>query len=325
MNRVTLYRTRALVLTFFFFAFVAAQSIKPPSTQPARVPKTQPLQFDEQQAFRYLTKQTSFGPRHPGSKGHAQCQEYLEKELQRLSDAVQLQTFTYLAADGKAYQLTNIISSFNLNATKRILLTAHWDTRAVADKDTEEKNRTRPILGANDGASGVAVLLEIARQMKLLAPPIGVDLILFDGEDVGTSGKPETFCTGSRYFAKNKAQGFRPRFAINLDMIGDAVLEIKREQYSDQYARDVVDLVFKSAAEVGSVQFKNVPGFQVYDDHVPLNEAGIRSIDLIDFDYPNSEKNYWHTLEDTPIHCSPKSLGAVGKALIHLLYSQGAQ
>jgi glutaminyl-peptide cyclotransferase len=287
------------------------------------LPVTVPT-FDAKRAFEYLLAQTNFGPRNPGSMGHGACLKYLNDELAQYADAVNLQQFTGRDGKGNEYKLTNVIASFNLQATTRVLLSAHWDTRPWADQDPNPANHTKPILGANDGASGVAVLLEVARQMKAHTPPIGVDIVLFDGEDLGITGSLDYFSVGSKYFAANKPAGFQPRFGINLDMIGDKQLRIQREQNSDRFAPEVNDLVFGIAKELGIQQFDPRRGEEIYDDHLPLNHAGIRTINLIDFNYPDESNRYWHTLEDTPDKCSAESLEAVGKVILQFIYAKAA-
>lgn len=278
--------------------------------------------FDGRKAYEYLLAQVNFGPRNPGSMGHAACLRFLQTELTKYADAVNLQSFSARDGRGNDYRLTNIIASFNLRSTFRILLSAHWDTRPWADQDPNPANHSRPILGANDGASGVAVLLEIARQMKENPPPIGVDIVLFDGEDLGSSGSVEHFALGSKYFAANRPVDFQPRFGINIDMIGDKQLLIEREINSDRYAPDVNDLVFGIAKELGLSQFASRSGEEIYDDHLPLNDVGIRTINLIDFNYPDHSNRYWHTLEDTADKCSAESLEAVGKVLLQVIYAK---
>ncbi|MGH2567247.1 MAG: M28 family peptidase [Bacteroidota bacterium] len=296
------------------------QSSPQPTSKTTAAPVTTPL-FDAQQAFKFLTAQTDFGPRNPGSKGHAACLQYLQDQMNTYADAVTVQNFSGTDHKGGRHQLTNVVSSFNLQATDRILLTAHWDTRPWADEDPNPANRTKPILGANDGASGIAVLLEIARLLKEQQPPIGIDMVFFDGEDLGKSGNTDSYCLGSKHFARTKAPGFNPRFAVNLDMVGDALLTIPREPYSDEYAPDVLDLIFSTAHILNAAAFVNRPGTATYDDHIPLNEAKIRAVDLIDFEYPDESNRYWHTMEDTPDQCSPESLAAVGTVLLHIIYS----
>ena len=280
--------------------------------------------FDSKIAFNYLVKQTRFGPRAPGSAGHEKCLNFLHNELKKFADNVHLQQFPYKMTDGKQVLLTNIIGSFNPTARWRMVLSAHWDTRPWADQDLDPKNHKKPILGANDGASGVAVLLEIARQMRLNRPTIGVDIVFFDGEDVGTTGKPGTFSVGAKYFARNKPPAFDPRFGINIDMIGDKELQIPREVNSDRYAPELMNLVYGTARDLNIPQFIDAPGTEISDDHLALNEIGIRTINLIDFAYPDVSNKYWHTLADTPDKCSSESLAAVGRVLLAIIYSKAS-
>lgn len=288
-----------------------------PATQKIAIPE-----FDGQNAYQYLTAQCNFGPRNPGSNGHSNCLAYLRNEMQKYAGAVDLQNFSMTGYGGEQLNLTNIVSSFNLQATKRFLLIAHWDTRPRADQEKDVKKQSRPILGANDGASGVAVLLEMARQFKASPPPVGVDILFVDGEDYGKEGDTEHYLLGARYFAQHMQPGFVPVWGILLDMIGDKELQIKRERFSMKYAPDVVDLVWSTAHELGAGQFSDELQAWVTDDHLPLNDAGVKTIDLIDFAYPDSTNSYWHTLQDTPDKCSAASLEAVGKVLMTVLYRQ---
>jgi glutaminyl-peptide cyclotransferase len=277
--------------------------------------------FDSSNAFRYLLKQTSFGPRVPGSIAHDKCLAFFQKELSGLAEAVNLQTFTQTGYDGKILSMTNVIASFNLKTTARILLLAHWDSRPRADQDPNPIKRSLPILGANDGASGVAVLMEIANQLKNHPCPVGVDILLTDGEDYGKEGDLINYFLGARYFAQNLPTGYKPIFGILLDMIGDRQLTLLKEPYSVRYAPDVVNLVWNTAKDLGIYQFEDrLRAFNVQDDHLPLNEAGIKTIDLIDFGYPDDSNQYWHTTADTPDKCSAESLWAVGNVLLNVLY-----
>ena len=320
------------LLAFFPFIFFIAllgcdsgrrQNQPIPQARTTFLPAAVPV-FDGKRAFDYLLAQTNFGPRNPGSMGHSACLKYLHDELSKYADAVSLQQFTARDGKGNEQKLTNVIASFNLQTTYRVLLSAHWDTRPWADQDPNPANHNKPILGANDGASGVAILLEIARHLKASPPPVGVDIVLFDGEDLGRTGSLDFFALGSKYFAANKPSGFQPRFGINLDMVGDKQLTIDREQNSDRFAPDINDMVFAVAKELGITQFDPRRGDEIYDDHLPLNHVGIRTINLIDFNYPDETNKHWHTLEDTPDKCSLESLEAVGKVVMQVIYAKAA-
>jgi glutaminyl-peptide cyclotransferase len=294
------------------------QSEQKPGNQDISIGNHFPV-FDGIKAYSYLKAQTDFGPRNPGSIGHEQCLHYLSTELKKFADDVSLQSFEQNGY-GETLKLTNIFGSFNTKNKKRILLLAHWDSRPRAEMDTDETSRNKPILGANDGASGVAVLLELARLLKTNPPPVGVDILFTDGEDYGNStqdGNDDMYFLGAKYFAGHKLSSYTPQFGILLDMIGDRDLQIPMEQHSMRYAPQVVELVWKTAEENNVSQFVNLPGENISDDHLCLNEAGIPTIDLIDFDFP-----YWHTHQDTPDKCSPQSLEAVGKVLSALIFTK---
>jgi glutaminyl-peptide cyclotransferase len=274
--------------------------------------------FDGDHAFFYLETQVAFGPRVPGSAAHRQCLEYLSKELSYWADTVWTQPFTYHSTDrNETLSLTNIIGRIAPERRDRVLLCAHWDSRPFADQDPDPANRAIPIPGANDGASGVAVLLEVARQLHSDPVKIGVDIVFFDGEDYGREGNLEDYLLGAKNYARNLPDP-QPRFAVLLDMIGDRDLHIPQETYSLRNARAVMDKIYDAARRVNAKAFDRKEGIPVVDDHVPLLQAGIPAVDLIDFDYP-----YWHTLADTPEHCSAKSLDQVGRTLLDMLRHEG--
>jgi glutaminyl-peptide cyclotransferase len=265
--------------------------------------------FDGDRSFEYLLAQTAMGPRNPGTPGHAACKAYLLKELSRVADTVLVQDF---ALEGFPPGLANIIGRYNPESPDRMLLSAHWDTRPWADLDPDTSNRSKAILGANDGASGVAVLLEVARVLSEKRPKRGVDIVFFDAEDSGDAGKPETFCLGSAYYAAHMVRP-KPLYGILVDMIGDRDLDIYIERNSFSGAPHVIDLVWEHAKT--SESFHRSVKYSVYDDHINLLNAGIPCVVLIDFDYP-----YWHTMEDTPDKCSAKSLKDVGDVLLSIAY-----
>ena len=271
--------------------------------------------FDADRAFKYLQTQCDFGPRPPGSDAHSQTRDYLISELEKYAEDVIRQDFTANVSNG-TLNLTNIIAIFGpVEAYTKVLLAAHWDTRPMADRDPDPDKRHLPILGANDGASGVAVLLELARAFHSEPPEIQVIMVLFDGEDWGKSA--DEMFLGSEYFAKHVDDRLRPDYGILIDMIGDSDLNIYIEPISKKAAPEVVKKVWKLARDLGLKAFRREQGKAVLDDHVPLIRAGIKCIDIIDFRYP-----YWHTLEDTPDKCSPDSLETVGRLLMHLIYSE---
>ena len=282
--------------------------------------------FDEDHAFEYLVAQCDFGPRNPGSEGYYACLDFIINELDQSADDIILQDFRYREQRyRKRYDLQNIIARFNPDASFQTIISAHWDTRPWADSEDNRRDRNQPIIGANDGASGVAVLLELAKIMGETPPPIGVNLVFFDGEDLGVPGENETYCQGSRYFAKNLPIP-RPNEAINLDMIGDKQLHLPVEKYSLEYHPKLVRYLWGRADDMGLDAFDITPQYAIYDDHVPLHEiAGIPAIDLIDFKYPNPYANFWHTMNDVPENCSAESLEQVGKLMVDYIYNRENQ
>ena len=280
------------------------------------------VQFNGDSAFNWLEKQCEFGPRNPGSTGYYDCKEFLLQNLEEFSDTVFTQNFKYTELrENNTYDLSNIIAAFNVNSEKHILIGAHWDTRPWADQDLTPSNRSAPILGANDGASGVAVLIELAKMFMSNPPPINITLVLFDGEDMGIEGIPNSYAKGSQYFAKNLPIQ-KPDFGIIIDLIGDRILEIPIERHSYRVAPNLVNELWSLAEKLKLPAFQNRLGFDIYDDHIPLWEfAGIPAIDLIDINYPNQRINYWHTLNDVPQNCSPESLEQVGRLLSTYIYS----
>jgi Zn-dependent M28 family amino/carboxypeptidase len=271
--------------------------------------------FDADRAFGDLQKQVAFGPRVPGTKGHEEALAWLLAELKKSAGETRVtrQDFS-LALGRKRVPMTNVIAQFNPTAKKQIMLCAHWDTRPTADMEIDPEKKKQPIPGANDGASGVAVLLELARQFAAKPPPVGVQIVLFDGEDYGPGN--DRMYLGARYYAKRPARP-KPEYAILIDMIGDKDLQIWREQYSENNAPEINDKVWKAAEALGAKAFQPGVKFSITDDHLPLQEAGFKAIDLIDFDY-----GPWHTLDDTPEKCSPASLRTVGEVLAKVVYDE---
>ena len=268
--------------------------------------------FDAQRAFAILKKQCEFGPRPPGSAAHNETRDYLFTELQKYANSVALQPNQYQA--GKVtLHLNNILAEFGPPTSgETLLLAAHWDTRPFADRDPKPENRDKPILGANDGASGVAVLLEIARVLKIHPPPRRVVIVLFDGEDYGRS--IEHMFIGSRFFARNLGK-WKPDYGILLDMVGDKDLAFPIERYSWDANRGYTEAIWRRAATLGLTPFQYRLGDKIMDDHVPLIEVGIPMVNIIDFTYP-----YWHTVEDTVDKCSPKSLEVAAMLVISIIY-----
>lgn len=285
-----------------------------------RCTQAQTPAFDAQRAWEHLLAQCSFGPRAPGSEGHSKCLGYLESELEKVTFAVRQQHFLGTnAVSGETHGLVNLIAQIWPERSRRLLLCAHWDTRPWADQDPNPENRDKPILGANDGASGVAILLEIARCLSLQDPGIGIDVVFFDGEDMGRSGNLDEYCLGSNWYAQHLTYPL-PEAAVLLDMVGDADLHIPEELYSSTSSPEVLSEIYQTAQNLGESAFDAHPGTAVYDDHIALLQRGIEAVDLIDFDY-----DYWHTLGDVPEHCSISSLAGVGRVLLAWIYQRGGR
>jgi len=278
--------------------------------------------FSGNSAFNWLETQCEFGPRNPGSQGYYDCKDFFITNLEEFSDTVFIQNFNYTESHfSQTYDLTNIIAQFNAKSDKHILLGAHWDTRPWADMDLNPANRFTPIIGANDGASGVAVLLELAKMFKANPPPINISIVLFDGEDMGVEGINDSWAKGSQYFAE-RLPIQKPDYGIIIDMIGDKNLELPIERNSYRVAPKLITELWELAEKLKLSAFQNRLGYDIYDDHIPLWEiAEIPTIDLIDFNYPNQRINYWHTLNDIPQNCSPESLEQVGRLLTNYIYT----
>lgn len=273
-----------------------------------------PQRFDGAQAMRWVEHQVAAGPRVPGSAAHRAIGEWIETELRRTADSVEVQAFDHVTAHGDTLYLRNVIARFRPHDPNRVLYVAHWDTRPTADQDPDPAKRGTPIPGADDGASGVALMLGVAAELKLQPPTVGVDLVFVDGEDYG-SFDGEDALIGSRYFARHLTQGYRPLFAVVWDMVGDRDQQFAQEGYSLDRAPEVVERVWRTAEELGLGRvFRPRRGLYLTDDHVPLLEAGIHAIDVIDFDYAA-----WHTTADTPDKLSAESLANVGRVALALV------
>ncbi|RMF07578.1 MAG: M28 family peptidase [Candidatus Neomarinimicrobiota bacterium] len=282
------------------------------------------FRFDQGRAFHYLEKQCDFGPRNPGSAGYYDCRDWLKTELEQTADTVFFQPFTQSdPRNGDVYALSNILAVYGREKPPGILLAAHWDTRPWADEDPDPFYQEEPILGANDGASGVAVLLEMAQHLQAMDLPFQVLVVLLDGEDLGQPGLPQSYAKGSEFLAQNPPLPL-PEEGIVLDMVGDKQLTLFIERNSYRQNPELVNDLWGLAREMKLPAFRDRVALTIYDDHIPLfRYGGVRAVDLIDFDYPDQATNYWHTHWDTPEQCSPASLGQVGRLLENFLVRRG--
>ncbi len=273
-------------------------------------------EFDGQRAFGYLEQQMQFGPRIPGTPGHERTGDWLLQRLRATADTVQVQAITHVTRRGDTLHLRNFFARFRPAATERILLLAHWDTRPHADQSANLGQQRLPVPGANDGASGVALLLGVADALKAKPPAAGVDLLLVDGEDYGDFATDSNdVLIGSRRFAAHQPPGYPPLFAVLFDMVADKDQQFYYEGNSQAFAPEVVDRVWHTAADLGYRRIF-IPGVKhtLIDDHVALQKGGIHAIDVVDFDYA-----YWHTTEDTIDKVSAASLQVVGDVAIALV------
>jgi glutaminyl-peptide cyclotransferase len=274
-----------------------------------------PREFDDQSAFGYIQTQVGFGPRVPGTEAHRKMGNWLDSLLRQRADSVIVQSWNHVTARGDTLPLRNFIARYNPAAEKRILLFAHWDSRPVAD-GPQSRDSTKPVLGANDGGSGVALLLGVADVLKRSPPLAGVDLLFVDGEDYGDFTKvPADVLIGSRYYGAHQVPGPQPLYAVLFDLVADKDLQIYQEGNSLVGAPEVVELVWETAKDLGYAgYFIASPRHTLIDDHLELQKAGIRAIDVVDFDYPA-----WHTEYDTIDKVSPASLQVVGDVALALV------
>lgn len=279
--------------------------------------------FNSDSAFNFIQRQVDFGPRVPSSSAHDQTAVYLEKKLVEYCDTAFTQYGTVTNHLNQNVQIKNIVGSFNLSKKKRVLLCAHWDTRPMADQDAERP--TEPSDGANDGASGVGVLIEAARQFQLQRPDAGVDILFFDAEDMGDSkGAASTWCLGSQFWSKTPhVKNYVARFGILLDMVGPKNAVFAIEGNSWLYAQPYVKKVWNTAKRLGHGQyFINYQGGQLVDDHLFINEIiGIPTLDIIHYDARQNTGfgDFWHTHNDNMETIDKKTLKAVGETVCQVV------
>lgn len=283
------------------------------ATSCARTPAA--AAFDGNRAYEWVKRQVAFGPRTPGTAAHDSCFAMLVAALRKNADVVETDSFHYHAPElDKDLRLMNVMARFRPSEKRRVLLAAHWDTRPWADRDPDSTRRNQPILGANDGGSGVGVLLALAEQLHRRAPGIGVDLALFDGEDLGTDTNPSGFFRGSKRYLEWRATEPAPLFVVVIDMVGRKDASFYWEGNSYNRSSNIVLLLWNRAKDLGERQFRSGVKFTIADDHVPFLEADIPAIDVIDFDFPA-----WHTHKDDLSAVDPSTMEAVGRVLVDLV------
>ena len=330
MNSAKINNILILFLTVLFLFSCGGEGSggKEPDQEARKTEQVQVPPFDADSAYYFVAAQVNFGPRVPNTEAHKACAAYLEKTLRRFSPHVTVQSFKARAYDGTILNSKNIIAAFNPDSKARIMLCAHWDSRPYADHDPNPANHETPILGANDGASGVGVLLEIARQLKDHPPSIGVDIVLFDSEDYGpptdTQQKDETdyWGLGSQYWAKNPhVFNYKARYAILLDMVGVTNPSFLKEGFSMHFAPDKVKKVWKIAHEIGYGEyFPEELGGYITDDHYYINQyRKIPAINIIHLDNESPNGSFfphWHTINDNMDNIDKKSLEIVGNTVL---------
>ncbi len=278
-------------------------------------------QLDGQRAFGYVQAQMAFGPRIPGTRGHEQAGDWLLARLRERADTVIVQEIAHRLRNGTTLHLRNFLARFRPPpvTAERVLYLAHWDTRPTSDQARTPADRRRPVPGANDGASGVAVLLGVADALKAKPPHVGADLLFVDGEDYGDFADTSDVLIGARWFAAHQPAGYPPLLAVLFDMVGDSGLRIAVEQNSLAGAPEVVERVWRAAEDLGYGNvFVRTPGPVLTDDHVALQRAGIHAIDVVDFDY-GPGNSWWHTPEDTIDKVSARSLKIVGDVALAVI------
>jgi glutaminyl-peptide cyclotransferase len=290
--------------------------------------------FSGDSAYAYAAAQVAFGPRYPGSPGHKAAGDWIVAQMRSRADSVEVQEWTHTTQDGKKLPMRNILARFRPAATQRVLYITHWDTRPTADNDRNLGAQQRPIVGANDGASGVGLFVALADAFKKTPPTVGVDLLFVDGEDWGAfedindSTKNKDVIIGSQYFVRTMPATYKPIFGVVWDMIGDKALNIKQEGHSLTGAPEVVSRVWATAKELGyGKQFLDESTTPITDDHVPFIRKGLRVIDVVDIDYCSdsttycfgSPANLHHTHGDTMEHVSARSLQIIGDIALTLV------
>ncbi len=276
---------------------------------PAPVVGGAAVEFDGAAAMASVVRQVGFGARVPGSAAHRAAGDWLVAELRRRADAVVVQQWTHVTVDGQRLPMRNILARFRPGDARRVLYLAHWDSRPTADMESDPAQAALPVPGGNDGASGVAILLGVAEALKRSPPPVGVDLLLVDGEDWGSFDTNTDVLIGSTWFADHLPEpGYAPLAGVLWDMVGDSVPVFEQEANSVQGAPEVVQRVWTTAQQLGyGAAFTNRQGIAITDDHLPLLRKGLRVIDVIDLDYP-----WHHRTGDTADKVSQRTLQMVG-------------
>lgn len=344
-------QSNKILSVFFFFGLILVIGCKSENSTSSSTSSTKEptpsakeevrISFDRDSAYAYVARQVGFGPRVLGSEGHKACKEWFVKQFKEFGATVIEQDFDAKVYTGQVLKATNIIAQYNPANTDRIVLAAHWDTRHIADSPLSTDRKNEPILGADDGGSGVGVLLELARQLESMDLQLGVDIVLFDAEDYGESKDDiedeaegtknrKTWALGSQHWSNNLHRtGYQPRYGILLDMVGARNARFPKEQYSTYFAAPIVNKVWDLADKLGySNYFHNAEGGGITDDHYFVNTiAKIPMIDIINLPIDSENKGFgshWHTQNDNMDVINKRTLKAVGQVLLELLIKEDA-
>ena len=336
MKKANLYATLAAIIFLLSSCGQSHRATQKQSEAQSSQNKTAQVtpDFNADSAYAYTAKQVSFGPRVPGTKAHDACEDWIVGKLKQWSDTVIVQPFEARTYDGVMRKGQNIIASFSPKNPNRILFMAHWDSRPFSDHDPDKAKWNHPIDGANDGASGVGILMEMARQFHKSHPNIGVDILLTDIEDWGPpaylnlQGGDNDWALGAQYWAHHpQVPGYSAKFGVLLDMVGAKNPTFLKEYFSMQYAGYYVNMIWNTARGLGyDNYFPDKAGLSIDDDHIPINKiAGIPTVDVIQQD-PNSPNGtfwkYWHTSQDTIDKIDKNTLKAVGQVMLTIVYNQ---
>lgn len=279
--------------------------------------------FDADSAYRFVAEQVEFGPRVPGTEAHRRCGDYIASKLRGYGADVTVTDTVFVAIDGKSTPVRNIMGRFRPEAKRSVMLLAHYDTRPWADRDANPSNHSLPIDGANDGGSGVAVMLEIARNISGIPADLGIDMLFVDAEDAGSYAEDATWCIGSQAWASYRNPADRcPSFAILLDMVGGKDAVFHREYFSELSAKGINDRVWAAARALGyGSRFVDAMGGAINDDHLNIQAAGIPAIDIIESYNPSTEgfNPTWHTLDDNLSNIAPTTMAIVGRVVMKAL------
>jgi Zn-dependent M28 family amino/carboxypeptidase len=325
---------RMALFSLTALAISCGNATKQGEAETDKQPEVKAPEFNADSAYHYIAAQAAFGPRVPNTAAHRACGDYLAAQLEAFGAKVYSQQAELTAYDGTLLHARNLIGAYKPESRKRVMLCSHWDSRPYADNDPDARNYRTPISGANDGASGVGVLLEIARQLQQQQPEVGIDLIFFDAEDYGTPQfydgphSEDTWCLGSQYWGRTPhVEGYSARYAVLLDMVGGEGATFYYEGYTSRTANAPMKRIWKKAKELGYGQhFISERGGEVIDDHYYVHTlSGIPCVDIIQYDEDNPQSSfgtYWHTVDDTLEHIDRQTLKAVGQTLMEVIYNE---